>query len=260
MSSIPLHAPPYPTLRPVLHPYTCRRLPSLTVTCETSERVIREVLAPTPFEYLTKRFLISILDFSDCQGFIPFKDVGVIIPVRYGDTTGGYYCYEYEDTEGSVIAGREWWGYPKKLAQIRISFGKERITASVRREGVRLIDVTCELLSEREVTRLGSKIPTIPLYPHLTMQVIPNAEGPGFFMKRIIARDTSIVSKVLVRKYGRAKISISRLASDPIYKMLPVKILGSVYTVSDYKATWAKVLATIPGDSPEAKVLQMAPA
>jgi acetoacetate decarboxylase len=242
MSSIPVHAPLYPPLLKKRFPYRCPNLSGLSVYCEANEKAVREILELTPFEFITNKFTISVSDFSNCT-WMPFMDAAIIIPVKFRDVIGGYYAYEYEDHERAVIAGRELWGYPKKLAKITLALKNNHVLSSVEREGIRLVDISCDLKQTKK------EIPLLPVYPHLLLQVIPKVEGPGVFLKRVIARDTSGVTKIMNKKYGDASVSLGKLESDPLYRLLPLKVLGATFTISDYKATWGKVLATIPSES-----------
>ena len=132
-------------------------------------------------------------------------------------------------------------GYPKKIAKIELAIEKDQIKGAVYREGLRLIDVSCNLINDVEKT---PQVPEVPIYPHLLLQVIPKAEGPGVFIKRVIVRDTSVVSKITMKKFGNASISFGKSEYDPIYRLLPIKVLGATFTISDFKGTWAKVINT----------------
>jgi acetoacetate decarboxylase len=168
-------------------------------------------------------------------------DVGILFPVKFRDLTGGFWAYEYEDNDESIGAGRELWGYPKKFATAKLEERGDRVIAVVERKGVKLMDV--------ELMVNGEAVPEVRTYPHLLLQVIPNADKPGVFMKRVLARDTSPDTITKSRKSGRARVSFSKLDSDPIYKLGPVKVLGGTYTISDFFANekngWARVISTL---------------
>ena len=244
MSSIPVNAPPYPPLQKTPIPYSCPNLVTLSVFYETDEASITEILDLTPFEFVTNKLTVSISDFSNCT-LMPFMDASIIIPAKFRDVVGGYFAYEYEDHESSVMAGRELWGYPKKIAKIELTVKKDQVRGTVDRGGIRLIDISCILIQSKR------EIPQIPVYPHLLLQVMPKAEGPGVFLKRVIARDTSVVTKITTKRFGEASISFGKLESDPIHRLSPTKVLGAIFTISDFNGTWGKVLATLPAEPRE---------
>ncbi|HKM77178.1 MAG TPA: acetoacetate decarboxylase family protein [Candidatus Bathyarchaeia archaeon] len=236
-NNLPLHSPLYPT--PFV-PYSCPRNRTLTVICEGNLDSINEILSYTPFQFASNNFVISVSDFENCSA-IPFMDVGVIFPVKFRDLIGGFWAYEYEDNDESIAAGRELWGYPKKFASAKLEEKGNHVMAVVERKGVKLIEV--------ELTLTGDPVPEIRTYPHLLLQVIPNAEKPGVFLKRILARDTSPDFVTKDRKTGTATVAFGKLDSDPIFKLGPTKVLGGVYTVGDFFATekngWAKIISTL---------------
>lgn len=247
-NNMPLNAPLY---RSVAVPYECAENRTLTVVCETDEKSIKEELAPTPFEFVTNRFTVYISDFSNVRspvyGACPFMDAGIIIPARFKDIVGAYYSYEYEDQDYSICAGRERWGYPKKYGKIHLEEKGEKISGTVERFGVKIIDVRCELIPKVK------EVPIPTMYPHLLLQVIPRAEGPGIFLKRVIIRDTSPDFKTKTKKFGQASVSLGKVEAggggDPLNHLTPTKVLGAVYTIGHFFATeehgWGKVLATL---------------
>ena len=233
----PLHAPLYPS---PLVPYSCPQNRTLNVVCEGREDAMRQILNCTPFEFESNRFVVSISDFNNCTAF-RFMDVGILIPVRFGGLTGGFWAYEYEDNDESIAAGRELWGYPKKFATAKLEERRTGVMAVVERKTVKLIEV--------ELTMTGEAIPEVQTYPHLLLQVIPNGDRPGVFLRRVLVRDTSPDFVTKSRKTGKATVSFGKLDSDPIYKLGPTKVLGGAFIVGDFLASekhgWAKILSTI---------------
>ena len=211
--------------------------------CEGKEEEIKRILSYTPFEYVTNKFVVSVSDFSNVSGGIvqqPFWDVGVIVPARFRDVTGGFYMYEYEDNTDSVIAGREFSGYPKRYGKASLEERGNRISAVVERLGVKII--------EAEMTVTGEEVPNVQTYPNLLLRVIPRADGPGILMRQVLSRDTSPDFVTKSRKTGKATLKFGKLDSDPMHKLGPTKVLGATYVIGDFFATdkpghgWAKVL------------------
>lgn len=201
---------------------------------------MREILTYTPFEFISNRIVVSISDFNNCTA-VPFMDVGILFPVKYGDLTGGFWAYEYEDNDESIAAGRELWGYPKKFATAKIDEGPKRVKAVVERKGVKLIEV--------DLVLTGEAMPDVKTYPHLLLQVVPNGDKPGVLLKRVLARDTSPDFVAKSRKTGKATVTFGKLDSDPMYRLGPTKVLGGAFTVGDFFANekngWARVISTL---------------
>ena len=237
---IPLHAPLH---EGTVVPYSCAGLRTLSVICEGNEEEIKRILSYTPFQYVTNKFVVSICDFSNTisdfsKAKDPYWDVGVVVPTKFRDVTGGFYMYEYEDKTDSVIGGRELWGYPKRHGTAKLIEKGDRIEGEVERLGVKII--------EAEMTVTGEEVPTVETYPHLLLRVIPQADGPGILMRQVVSRDTSPDFVTKSRKTGKATLKFGKLDSDPMHKLGPTKVLGATYVIGDFFATekhgYAKVL------------------
>src|SRR4030095_15561641 len=52
----------------------------------------------------------------DSAGFGAYTEAGQVIPVRFGARTGNYTLNMFLNDHSPIAAGRELWGFPKKLA------------------------------------------------------------------------------------------------------------------------------------------------
>lgn len=238
-NNMPVQAPLVP--EPVL-PYGCKNSRTVYAMCEVDEETIRRHLAPTPFEYVNKLCMIYVNDFTESPE-LPYMDAGVIFTVKYKDTFGGYYMYEWEDDDVAIETGR-YWGYPKKFAQITLQQDGPIIRGTATRRGVRLIDI------ELDCSKPLASLPKLhTTYPHLNLLTIPNCDGPGIFSQRVTARDNSSTCQTLSNQFAEVKITLNSSPNDPIGDFAPLAVLGGGYSVTDFKATmengWAKVIDTI---------------
>jgi acetoacetate decarboxylase len=115
-------------------PYTNENLRTLSVYCRGNRANLEALLKPTPFELADDRFVVQIADFGNASCG-PYYDSGIVIPVRYKDTIGANYFFEFEDTNWSVTFGREVWGYPKQFGEIELEDNAALVEGSVRRAG-----------------------------------------------------------------------------------------------------------------------------
>lgn len=233
----PIHAPYYKVPFPLYHSPNQK---TLSIVCETEERNIEEILEPTPFEPVANKFTLYVGHFD--TEWYSCNDCGVIIPAKFGNFVGGYVAYEYVGSALSLCAGRELWGYPKKLANIEFNRRKDLVIGSVECEGTKLLTIDCEL------TEKYRDIPPVVTNPHMLLQIIPKAEGPGVFIKRVIARDANFGLKMpslKEKKFGDAHVVLYKSERDPLYRLSPTKVFGGVYTVGDFVGGWARVLATL---------------
>ena len=165
-------------------PYHCPGNRSVYAVCRGDEGALRSLLEPTPFDYVEDRFVVSVTDFSNCDK-VPFFDAAIVMPVRFGDLTGGHYVFEYEDDDRAIAAGRELWGYPKKQASISLDRKGDLVCGSASRHGTTILEI--ELPLEFAVKALEKP----DILPHLNLRTIPAPDGPGTTLRQVIARDTT---------------------------------------------------------------------
>ncbi len=222
-------------------PYSCNENKTLLVYCQTSEEVVKRYLEPTPFEYVSNNFAVSISDFSNCDR-VSFMDCAIVFQVKYKNILGGYYMFEYENNDSAIAAGRELWGYPKKYADISLVREGNKVIGEATRDNLDIIRIECDLSKE------SPDLQELNLVPHLNIHTIPKPDGKGVFSKRVIARDTTPDFILYEEMTGEATIKLKR-ASDPLDEFNPVKILGGKYMIGDFYATeengWGKTVDTL---------------
>lgn len=238
-NNMPVQAPLVPD--PVL-PYGCKNSRTVYAMCEVDEATVRRHLAPTPFEYVNNLCMIYVNDFTE-SAELPYMDAGIIFTVKYKDTYGGNYMYEWEDDDAAIETGR-YWGYPKKFAQMTLEQDGNIIRGTATRRGIKLIDI------ELDLSKPVESLPKLhTTYPHLNLLTIPNPDGPGIFSQRVTARDNSSTCTTLSNQLAEVKVTLGNSPHDPIGDFAPLKVIGGGYSVTDFLATtengWAKVIDTI---------------
>ena len=179
-NNMPVHAPLIPD--PFV-PYHCPGNANLFVICRTDPARLAKYLAPTPFEAIDDRYVIYVSDFSNCDKAV-YMDTGIIVLVRFGERTGGYYLFVYEDNEVAISAGRDLWGYAKKYAEPTMTVEGGRVSSRTVRHGEAIIELDCDL------SKPVADLPRLVTTPHLNIHVQPGPDG-RVLNKRVIERDTS---------------------------------------------------------------------
>ncbi len=109
----PEFSPPYP---PLPHHFNDNHV--IQVLCQAPKGAIQRAL-PRPLEPVGDGDLfVLLMGWSpDCEGF-NVHEIAINAPVKWKDHTGGTTLIEYIDSDMGLIAGREIWGWPKKMAEI----------------------------------------------------------------------------------------------------------------------------------------------
>jgi len=111
----PTFAPIYPPL-----PHRFRDLKTIRILCQAPPGAIKKALMP-PLEPAGSGDMFTILlgwteDVND--GGFNSHEVALNTSVNYKDRLGTTTIIEYIDTDHGLVAGREIWGWPKKMAEV----------------------------------------------------------------------------------------------------------------------------------------------
>jgi acetoacetate decarboxylase len=213
-------------------PYWNEDLRTLSIYCRGNRANLEALLEPTPFELADDRFLVQIADFRNASCG-PYYDSGIVIPVRYGDTVGANYYFEFEDTNWSVTFGREVWGYPKQFGEIQLEDSAELVSGTVTRAGEQIFSISMSPQADF-TNEAWSDMHT---YPHLQVHYLPEANGGGFKTFEIIGRDTSKDFTLKSKIFGPAQVELSDILSVKGVTLEIEEILGGEYSVGDYACT-----------------------
>ena len=116
-------------------------------------------------------------------GEMPCKETGTFMesallvqcifdnPETKEEEVGVYFAYGNVDTDVALTAGREIWGYPRRLADISLDWKKDTIVGKVVRDGTTIYKATCKMEDEGAWIDSG---------PNINAKVIPKASGDGY--------------------------------------------------------------------------------
>jgi acetoacetate decarboxylase len=109
----PEFSPPYPPL-----PHRFNDNHELQFLCQAPLGVIERTLAK-PLEQTGDNglFVLQMGWSPDCEGF-NVHEIQINAPMKWKDKKGSTTLIEYIDSDMGLIAGREIWGWPKKMAEI----------------------------------------------------------------------------------------------------------------------------------------------
>lgn len=169
--STPLLSPTYPG-----PPYHYEDAKIFLALFNPPEDSIRALL-PKPLRPSQMPLAGLLFGEQPCKETGTFMEAGMLIqclfdnPETKEEEVGVYFAYNYVDTDVAQAAGREIWGYPRKLADISMDWKGDILTGTAKRDGVTLLKATCTLDDEGEWIDSG---------PNLNLKVIPNVSGKGY--------------------------------------------------------------------------------
>lgn len=231
---MPVSAPPYPP-----GPYVLNGQIFL-LTCRGDEEKLRKFL-PESME-LTSENIVGFWmgDFKVAPGSNPerralYNETIIFIQATCEHVTGNYAAYVVVSTDRAMAAGREIWGFPKRMGETKVEAeGKSgRIEATVTRHGVELVKASAHISEDLIET------PSLFNLPWLNYKEIFAVDG-----SIAIAQITAVEMSVEKAEYrgGYGTIELQSGPADPLGELGPLEVVEAAYGNMDYVFPFGRVL------------------
>jgi acetoacetate decarboxylase len=231
--SMPSDAPAYQA-----PPYHYRNAQAVSIKFETSPDAALDVL-PEPLELIEPACANLSIYWYPFTTFGAYHEAILRLYARHDGKPLTYVQQIFVDTEPPMLAGREVWGFPKKLAKIGFVRDRDMIVGTIERPtDVRLATVV--MRPEQPATALGSNGPTTGL------RIIPSADPTTTrpALAELIATDSQ--HQLHAAFEGPASISFpDRSALDPVDRFPVRKIVKAVYMEYDILLPAGRVIARL---------------
>jgi len=109
--SMPIHNPAFPP-----GPYRFIDREFLIITYRTDPDKL-QAMVPAPLKVTEPIVKFEFINMPDSTGFGHYCESGQVIPVTLDGVAGGYVHSMYLNDHPPIAAGRELWGFPKKLGE-----------------------------------------------------------------------------------------------------------------------------------------------
>jgi acetoacetate decarboxylase len=219
-------------------PYHYRNAQAISVKFETDPGSALDVL-PAPLELIEPASANLSFYWYPFTTFGPYHEAILRLYARHEGKPLTYVAQIFVDTEPPMLAGREVWGYPKKLARIGFDRDKDMVVGWLERpQGVRL--ATAIMRPEQPAGPLASNGPTTGL------RIIPSAQ-PGEnrpALAELVAADTQHT----IREAWEGPGSISfpdYSVLDPVNRFPIKRIIKAVYMEYDILLPAGRVIARL---------------
>jgi len=194
----------------------------LMASFKTDYEIVKDILPPplkAPKEPLA---MVFVAKYPETNFGCVYNEGALLIQCKYKGEYG-YYCLSMPvDDDMAMIAGRETFGFPKKLAD-KISLQKENdlVTGCVLRKGVEILKIECQLEKESDGCFIGD--------PVVDWDGLTGYKAINFLFKYFTSPDNGgfdyfprlIREPVLFRPLGKlfqgtGKIILESTPSDPL--------------------------------------------
>lgn len=229
--SMPLTNPAYPR-----GPYRFINREYFVITYETELSALKRVV-PEPLEVTDPIVKFEFIRMPDSTGFGDYTESGQVIPVSYKGKKGAYVHSMYLDDEAPIAAGREIWGFPKKLANPRITVKQETLVGELIYERTQIALATMgykyETLDLEEVKKSM-------LIPNYLLKIIPHVDGTA----RVCELVEYYLENVTVKGAwsGPASIHLVPHAMANVADLPVKKVISAAHIQTDLTLPYGKVI------------------
>lgn len=217
---------------------------------ETRPEIVKRLLPP-PLEPAGYPMATAFLANYPRTSFgPPYKEGALFLSAQFEGVAGSY-CLSMPVTGDLAMAGgREIFGYPKKIAAIDFNREGDQVSGSLERHGARFFEVQAEL--REEAVEEGFKALIAQgfafhdesgssgyLFKHFL-----SPEGAGFDYPPRLIRQANVFRPKLV-EWGQAQVEFHPSERDPWHEVEIVRMLATMYIVSDNTMLGGKVVAEV---------------
>jgi hypothetical protein len=120
-------------------PFEYREARQLLVEFRTDPRVLRQLVPPPLTPNKDAKVFVSTADFL-CSGFGRYLEAHVFTHATFQRRLVNFSIYLILDNDVAIGAGREIWGFPKKLGRLTLEMKDDIVSTTVERGGRTIID------------------------------------------------------------------------------------------------------------------------
>lgn len=219
----PLCSPAYP-----MGPYRFINREYFVISYRTDPELLRAVV-PEPLEIAEPIVHYEFIRMPDSTGFGDYTESGQVVPVLYQGRLGNYTHAMFLDDHPPLAAGRELWGFPKKLASPKLVVCKDTMVGTLDYGPVRVATGTMGY-KHKEIDKdsLGQVLAATPNY---LLKIIPHVDGTA----RICELVCYFLQDVQMKGAwtGPAALSLFPHALAPVASLPVLEVIGAKHYSAD---------------------------
>ena len=220
--AMPLTSPAYPP-----GPYRFVDREFLIITYRTDPEKLR-ALVPEPLEPVSPLVKFEFIRMPDSTGFGDYTEAGQVIPVSFRGRRGAYTHCMFLNDHPPIAAGRELWGFPKKLAQPSLRPETDVLVGTLDYGPVRVATGTMgykHRQADMDVVRAALAA------PNFLLKIIPHVDGTPRICELVeyYLQDISIKGAWT----GPGALSLQPHALAPVAELPVLEVVSTTHIVAD---------------------------
>lgn len=223
----------------------------LTVFWETKPEIIAKLLPP-PLKPANHPVAMAFVAYYPATNFdVTYMESALFVRAVHNGEEGGY-CLAMPVTNDIAMAGgREVLGFPKKMAEIHFSKGRDTMEGWTERRGIRFMEIRAKLTGKFNDPAAQDLVMSSGMGEDGSIKAIsynfkhfPAPEGGAFdYNPRLVKQETILRPKEI--QFGEAEIIFKPSDYDPWAEVEVVKMLGAMYTRGDNSMIRGTVVAEV---------------
>jgi acetoacetate decarboxylase len=224
----------------------------LTIFWETKPEVVAKLLPP-PLKPANQPVAMAfIANYPRTNFDVVYRESALFLRAVYNGEEGGYCLAMPVTNDIAMAAGREVYGFPKKMADIHLERDGHSVEGWTERRGIRFMDVRAKLtgkfndMAPQEIVRAVRKVGLDGSINPVTynFKYFPSPEGGAFdYNPRLVKVESARSPKEML--FGEAEIIFRYSDYDPWAEVEVVRMLGALYTVGDNSILRGKTVAEV---------------
>lgn len=176
------------------------------------------------------------IDAKFCAEYGPFKEMGVAVGCTFSGKEVFYLPCLFLDSSDPIAPGREIYGSPKKMAEIRMVREGNELTSTAVRADVPMIRINSRLTAPVELEEVPG------LWPMYVLKVIPSADGKRPAVKQLLqgAPPENVTVDMLFK--GPGVVSFSPTVAGDFWRLTPREFEVAIYQTCSYTQAYSEVV------------------
>ena len=220
--AMPMHNPAYPP-----GPYRFVDREYLIITYRTDPKLL-EALIPAPLKLAEPVVKYEFINMPDSTGFGHYCESGQVIPVTLDGVAGGYVHSMYLNDHPPIAAGRELWGFPKKLGDPELRVHKDTLMGTLDYSDFRVATGT---MGFKHKALDPSAVAKSMATPSFLLKIIPHVDGSARICELVQYSLTDITVKGAWSGPGALDLRDHALA--PVADLPVLEVLSTVHIIAD---------------------------
>ena len=229
--AMPMHNPAYPP-----GPYRFVDREFLIITYRTDPVALQKII-PAPLKMTEPIVKFEFINMPDSTGFGHYCESGQVIPVTLDGVAGGYVHSMYLNDHPPIAAGRELWGFPKKLGDPELRVHKDTLVGTLDYSETRVATGT---MGFKHTTLSAKDVMPSMLAPSFLLKIMPHVDGTPRICELVQYNLTDVVIKGAWSGPGALDLNAHALA--PVAALPVLEVLSATHILADLTLPYGTVV------------------